>query len=127
MFKKINFLLICTIVSISTMSCSKSDNDSGSNGDYRVTVSVSEGSTIENVNLNIYDKDTEDLNISIDLEGVKEWTRTFDKKEGKDGYFNANGIGANEESTMKVVITKGKEVIVQKNSKGKELSSYIYF
>lgn len=126
MFKKIKFLLVCAIIAIGATACSSDDN-SVSPDEHKVVITTSGGAVLNYVGLDVFTNETTHLDIGLELDGATEWTKTFERKEGTDLHIVVSGRGVDENSKIKVVVTKGTKVIGDREFKGERDSNGIRF
>ncbi len=128
MFKQVKFLLMCAIVAVSSTACSSDDssNSGSSSGEYTVSVTVTEGSTIEQVAAVITEGMDMDTDSHSGLE-VTEWSKVYKKTSKQRIDFVAQGFGKNAESKINVKVTKDNKVVKEGSGTGTILQATVNF
>ncbi|MDM1043772.1 hypothetical protein HX004_00055 [Myroides sp. 1354] len=127
MFRKIKFILVALVFGVGISSCSSDDSVKTSvpEGEkYLVTVTVSEGSTIDKIMGVVYEG-TDMKNDVMDNLKVTEWSKIYYKTEVQKFSFTAQGSGQNEEAKMEIKVTKEGEVVGESYALGQSLISTV--
>lgn len=127
MFRKIKFILVALVFVVGISSCSSDDSVKTSipEGEkYLVTVTVSEGATIDKIMGVVYEG-TDMKNDVMDNLKVTEWSKIYYKTEVQKFSFTAQGSGQNEEAKMEIKVTKEGEVVGESYALGQSLISTV--
>lgn len=129
MFKKVKFILMCAIVVGSTAACSSDDssNSGSASEDYTVSVTVTEGATIEQVMAVTYSSATDiDTDINSGLETTM-WSKVYKKASNQRIEFAAQGFGVDATSKINIKVTKDNKVVKEGSGAGTILSATVSF
>lgn len=128
MLKRLKFILVCAIVAASTTACSSDDSSSSgsSSGEYTVSVTVTQGATIEQVMAVISEGTDINTDVQTGLETTK-WSKVYKKTSKQRIDFTAQGFGVDETSKLNVKVTKDNKVVKEGSGSGTLLSATVTF
>ena len=129
MLKKIKFIMICAVLAMGTVACNSDDSSSpgnppgGESGEFTVVVSVTEGSTLEQVMVTLSNGQEMDTDLIQEFKGRREWSKTYKKSAKQALGVTAGGFGKDENSKLTVKIMKGTTVVKESSGKGQILTA----